>query len=99
MPEQLPEQDVKRLLAWCSSKGFSEAQAKYATGHVRDWGYENGRRKADWVRTIQNGMRDGWALKGFTPDTDGPATGSREWFEANGYDYDVHKAQQGGASS
>lgn len=72
MALHLSAAEVESLLGWCGRRGFTEPQARYATGRVRGWHEAGGKRKACWVATIRNGMTEGWALKGYVPPAFAP---------------------------
>lgn len=61
-PDSLAPKDQARLDAWALEHGHSPAQVARATETVLDWARSNAKTKADWVATIRNAMRDGWAL-------------------------------------
>lgn len=69
-PEALEEEEREALRAWGQRDGrtFSRNDCLAAEEAVLDWARSNGKRKADWVATIRNGMREGWALRIATGD-------------------------------
>lgn len=66
MPERLAPAEVEVLLRWAMERGYTMEETSYATQRVRDWARQRPRepQKRDWVRAIQNALRDGWALRG-----------------------------------
>lgn len=64
-PDRLDPPQREALLAWARDRGFSESQCRWAFNAVKDWSRSKHERRADWVATTRNAMRDGWALKGY----------------------------------
>jgi hypothetical protein len=81
MPTRLCDDDAQRLLRLTRPLGMSEDQLRYAARRVRDWSHANGRTRSDWVLTILNAIRDGWALRGYKPPAGGgqPPPSSPGW--------------------
>lgn len=70
MPERLSPAEKERLLHWAAARGYSLEELGYATSRVRDWARSRAKepQKRDWVRAVQNALRDGWALRGFAEE-------------------------------
>jgi hypothetical protein len=71
----LSDPELARLAAWCAEPEhpFTPEQARFAVEAVLGWARAGGKRKADWVQTVENALRDGWGLKGFVgPNGTGP---------------------------
>jgi hypothetical protein len=64
-PDRLEPDDRESLLAWARAKGFTDSQVRWAFNVVKDWSHSKAERRADWVATTRNAMRDGWGLKGY----------------------------------
>lgn len=65
-PDRLDEPDRQKLLAWAASRDFTESHIRWGFNCVKDWSQSKAIMRFDWVATIRNAMRDGWALKGYT---------------------------------
>lgn len=65
MPDPLPVPEVARLLRLARGEKLTLAQVLYGTKTVRFWARGRDIQRADWVMTIMNGLRQGWALRGF----------------------------------
>ena len=67
MPERFDAHDSELLLRWAKANRFKYEELVYAVGVVRDWAASRARAplKRDWVRTVENAMRTGWALRGY----------------------------------
>ncbi len=64
-PDRLDEPDRQKLLAWAATRDFTESHVRWGFNRVKDWSQSKAETRADWVATIRNAMRDGWALKGY----------------------------------
>lgn len=66
MPQRFSASDAKRLLRWAIHMNLSVEQLRYAVETVRDWAETKAHAplKKDWVRTVQNAIRMGWAMRG-----------------------------------
>lgn len=70
MPERLSRDERRALLAWAAARGYCMEEVVYAVHRVRDWARTKAREplRRDWVRAIENALRDGWALRGFAEE-------------------------------
>jgi hypothetical protein len=77
-PDQLLIEQLKALTEWNLSRPdpLDSKQLNYAIEHVLEWGRAKGELKADWVATIRNAIREGWALRGYNGTGQ---TGSQRW--------------------
>lgn len=66
-PDPFPAEFRERLIAWGFEHGQTIAAIDHAIENVRDWSHSKGVQRADWVATVRNGIRNEWALRGFTP--------------------------------
>lgn len=64
-PDRLDDDDRSKLLAWASTRDFTESHVVWAFNRVKDWSQSKAETRADWVATIRNAMREGWALEGY----------------------------------
>lgn len=66
MPAQFSAEEAEQLMRWCMRIGYTKEELRYAVEKVRTWAETRARAplKRDWVRTVENAMQDGWALKG-----------------------------------
>lgn len=67
MPERFDAHDAELLLRWCMDHGFKYEELIFAVQAVRDWSESraNAPLKRSWVKTIEQAMRSGWALRGY----------------------------------
>jgi len=67
MPERFNAHDTELLMRWAKANRYKYEELIYAVTAVRDWTKTKAREplKRDWVRTVENAMRDGWALRGY----------------------------------
>ena len=65
MPEHFSLQQCERLYKRAQAWGFTVHELYFAVTSVRDWHASRGCMRKDWVAVIINGMRQGWALRGF----------------------------------
>ena len=64
-PEQLEPDAQSQLIDWAERTDFTKSEVRWAFNAVKEWSRSGAKRKADWVATIQTGMRRGWALEGY----------------------------------
>ena len=67
IPDRFSASEAEDLLRWAAFHGFTYEQVIFSVTTVRDWA-NSGRKvqmKLDWVATIRNAMRRGWALEGY----------------------------------
>src|SRR5262245_40782872 len=63
-PEALSDEEMRRLVGWAQRHRFTADQCLFSIEAVFGWARAGNKRKADWVQTVMNAMREGWALKG-----------------------------------
>jgi hypothetical protein len=63
-PEAFTKDDLDRLFSWSKQEfGLSPDQTGAAIRVVRDWSLSGDKKRLDWVATIRNAIREGWALR------------------------------------
>lgn len=65
MPNPMSPAEVERLLMLAARDRFGLEQVLHAIRVVRGWHETTGRLRKDWPMVVVNGMRTGWALRGF----------------------------------
>jgi len=65
MPDQLEDDEWDRLSRLVARHELTENQIKYACRTVYAWSQSGNKMKSDWVLTVMNAIRAGWALKGY----------------------------------
>ncbi len=69
-PDQLEPDQRYALLVWADKHSFTKSQVIHGFNAVKDWSHGNNRRRVDWVATIRNAIRRGWAVEGWVESDD-----------------------------
>jgi hypothetical protein len=65
MPDAFDDPEWERLRRLVTRHDLSDDQLKYACRTVHAWSHSGHKLKHDWVLTVMNAIRAGWALRGY----------------------------------
>lgn len=67
MPERFDAHDSELLLRWAMMHRYKYEELLYAVQSVRNWAEARPQvpLKRSWVKTVEQAMRHGWALRGY----------------------------------
>lgn len=65
IPDRFSAKEAEEILRWAMAHELKYEQVIFAVSTVRDWAQAGGKKKLDWVATVRNAIRRGWALEGY----------------------------------